>query len=207
MSRAPRRSILVSFLVALGLAVVPSAASAGVLVDGVTGCDDSTASQVFMPWLDPANYVLAPGGDFESGSAWTSDGASVVSGNEPWNVVGANDHKSLQIAAGDSATSPSMCVGLEHPSLRFFARSSDTDPLSSMRVDVIYENSLGLLESLPIGNLSPNSSWSPTSPMAVIANLLPLLPGERTAVAFRFVPQGSGSWQIDDIHVDPWYSR
>lgn len=207
MPRAPRRSSLVSLLVALGLAAVPAAANAGVLVESATECSDASASQVFLPWLDPANYVLAPGGDFESGSGWNSDGATVVSGNEPWNVVGANDHKSLQIAAGDAATSPSMCVGLEHPTLRFFARSSGTGPLSSMRVEVLYENNLGLVETLPIGLVLPDGSWSPTAPMSVLANLLPLLPGERTAVAFRFVPQGSGSWQVDDVHVDPWYTR
>lgn len=207
MSRAPRRSLLVSLLVALGLAAVPAAAGAGVLVDSATECSDASASQVFLPWLDPANYVLAPGGDFESGSGWSSGGATVVSGNEPWNVVGANDHKSLRIGAGATATSPSMCVGLEHPTLRFFARSSNTDLLSSMRVEVLYENNLGQLETLQIGLVSPGESWSPTAQMAVTANLLPLLPGERTAVAFRFVPQGSGSWQVDDVHVDPWYTR
>lgn len=207
MPRAPRRSVLVSFLVALGLAAVPASASAGVLVDSATECSDATASQVFLPWLDVANYVLAPGGDFESGNGWSSDGANVVSGNEPWNVVGANDHKSLAIGDGQSATSPSMCVGIEHPTLRFFARSSGTASLSSMRVDVLYENNLGAVETVPIGLVLPNESWSPTAAMAVTANLLPLLPGERTAVAFSFVPQGAGSWQIDDVHVDPWNTR
>ena len=32
---------------------------------------------------------------------------------------------------------------------------------------------------------------------------LPLLPGERTPVAFRFTPQGKGTWSIDDVYVDP----
>jgi hypothetical protein len=40
--------------------------------------------------------------------------------------------------------------------------------------------------------------------MPVIANLLPLLPGSRTAVAFRFTPYGDGGdWTIDDVYVDP----
>jgi hypothetical protein len=207
MFRVPRRSLFVSIAATLGLAVLPSAAGAGVLVDSATECSDASASQVFLPWIDPAFYVLAPGGDFETGDGWSASGASVVSGNEPWNVVGDNDHKSLRIPADKSATSPSMCVGVEHPTLRFFARSSGTGLLSSMRVEALYENNLGLLEALPIGLVLPNGSWAATSPMAVLANLLPLLPGERTAVAFRFVPQGSGSWQIDDVHVDPWYTR
>jgi hypothetical protein len=35
------------------------------------------------------------------------------------------------------------------------------------------------------------------------ANLLPLLPGSKTAVAFRFTAV-SGDWQIDDVYVDPF---
>ena len=41
--------------------------------------------------------------------------------------------------------------------------------------------------------------------MLVVANLLPLLPGEHTPVAFRFTALG-GDWSIDDVYVDP-YSR
>ena len=33
-------------------------------------------------------------------------------------------------------------------------------------------------------------------------SLLPLLPGDRTPVAFQFTPL-LGDWQIDDVYVDP----
>jgi hypothetical protein len=39
--------------------------------------------------------------------------------------------------------------------------------------------------------------------MPLVVNLLPLLPGEQTPVRFRFTPQGSANWQIDDVYVDP----
>ena len=38
----------------------------------------------------------------------------------------------------------------------------------------------------------------------IVMNLLPLLPGGNTAVAFRFAPYGDGDWTIDDVYVDPW---
>jgi hypothetical protein len=38
----------------------------------------------------------------------------------------------------------------------------------------------------------------------VVANLLPLLPGAHTPVAFRFTPQLGGEWAIDDVYVDPF---
>jgi hypothetical protein len=46
--------------------------------------------------------------------------------------------------------------------------------------------------------------WQPTLPFPVLASLLPLLPGEMTPVQFRFTPVGGGTWQIDDVYVDPW---
>jgi hypothetical protein len=36
----------------------------------------------------------------------------------------------------------------------------------------------------------------------VIANLLPLLPGDKTPVAFRFRAV-TGNWNVDDAYVDP----
>jgi len=42
--------------------------------------------------------------------------------------------------------------------------------------------------------------------MPVIANLLPLVPGEQTPVAFRFTAR-RGAVQIDDVYVDPWCQR
>jgi hypothetical protein len=44
-------------------------------------------------------------------------------------------------------------------------------------------------------------SWQPT---LMVANLLPLLPGDHTPVQLRFVPQGGGAWLIDDVYVDPF---
>ncbi len=37
----------------------------------------------------------------------------------------------------------------------------------------------------------------------MIANLLPLFPPDMTAVRFKFAPLLGGSWQIDDVYVDP----
>jgi hypothetical protein len=92
-------------------------------------------------------------------------------------------------------------VGLEHPTLRFFARNTGS-ALSTLRVDVRVETSLGLVLTLPLAVVVAGSSWQPTLPMPVLVNLLPLLPGQYTPVAFRFTPLG-GNWRIDDVYVDP----
>lgn len=187
------------------LASAPPPAQAGVLVSSAGECAEGDSSQVFLPWLDPASYFLAPRGDFESGAAgWSRTGnASTGSGNEPWNVVGAGDRSSLSLPAGSSATSPSVCVGLEHPTIRFFAQGSGDALTAALRVDVLFEDAAGTVHSLTVGRVAPGD-WAATPPFAVVANLLPLLPGDHTAVAFRFTPEGTGSWRIDDVHVDPY---
>ena len=96
-----------------------------------------------------------------------------------------------------------------HPTVRFFAKrqSGGWLSLSTLRVDVLFETSTGSVASLPIGSVGSGGSWQATSPMLVVANLLPLLPGERTPIAFRFTAQGSANWSIDDVWVDPYSKK
>jgi hypothetical protein len=208
--RTSRSLALVAALA--GMAFLAPSANAGVLVATADGCPDQTSSQVFAPWLDPMSYTLVPGGTLEDGTdGWTLNGASVVSGNEPWFVHGDGESRSLRIPAGKSATSPTICVGLEHPTMRFFARSSGDSLLGSvvatLTVEVLFEDNGGNVHALPIGAVLPGSRWNPTLPLPVLANLLPLLPGEKTPVRFRFRAVGGSSWQIDDVYVDPHSRR
>lgn len=167
-------------------------------------CPTPVTSQVFAPWGDRAQYELAPGGSFEAGQpAWALSGrASVVAGNEPWKVRGAADARSLQLPPGATATSPVMCVGIEHPTLRLFAKNNRA-LLSTLTVEVIFETSLGLKASLPVGLMLPSGKWKPSPRFLVLANLLPLLPGEKTPVQFRVRSVGLGTWSVDDFYVDP----
>jgi hypothetical protein len=210
-SRLSLRSLVTAAVVAIAaLAASASAASAGVLVASAPSCDGQGVSKTFLPWLDVADYTALSGGDFESGAAgwWTNGAASVANGNEAFKVGAADDSKSMSLNANSSVTSPAICVGIEHPTLRFFAKRRSTGllaSLSTLRVDALVELADGTVLPLPIGVVTGSSSWQPTLPMAIVGNLLPLLPGEHTAVAFRFTAQ-SGDWSIDDVWVDP-YSR
>jgi hypothetical protein len=94
-------------------------------------------------------------------------------------------------------------VGILHPTLRFFARRSAGSALSTLTVEVLFEDAGGRVRSLPVGAVVAGSAWRPTLPFPVVANLLPLLPGQNTAVAFRFTVLGSATWQLDDVYVDP----
>jgi hypothetical protein len=199
------RSLASALIASASLFVLTAApAHAGLLVKSAVGCGTPPTAQPFARWGDSALYSLVSNGGLEAGSTdWSLSKASVVSGNESYYVHGANDSKSLYLPAGSSATTRAYCVGLDKPAMRFFAKSSNTGLLSSLRVDVLTETSLGLTVSLPVATVSPKSAWAPSPRVLIIANLLPLLPGQQTPVAFRFTPQGTGNWWIDDVYVDP----
>jgi hypothetical protein len=220
--RRPSRPLFVSLLVLGSITLCPSPAGAGTLVDTATNCHTYTFEQPFARWADQFEYVLSPDGGFERRARrWTLTGsARVVPGNETYRVHRRSDSRSLSLRGTSSATSPSMCVGLEYPTLRAFALNRRS-LLSTLRVEVLFEDPVGTgclasggilgsgdICSLTIGLLTASSSWEPTVPLPVVANLLPLLPGNRTAVAFRFSPQGAaGDWRIDDVYVDPYRTR
>lgn len=183
------------------VAAVP-AANADALGLGGSGCGNQQLEQPFAPFGDNASYVLVPGGSFESdGPAWTTTaGAGVVADNEPWGA----GVQALSLPAGSSVTSPSTCVDLYSPTLRFFANGSGDDDSSSLQVTVLFNSVAGVPSSLPIGTVTPSGAWEPTQPYLLAVNLLSLVGSDYSAVAFQFTPQGGDTWEIDDVYVDPW---
>jgi hypothetical protein len=206
-----KRRVLLAAITAMAMTgVLASPASAGILTASASDCGDETLSQPFAQFGDRANYKLVRNGSFENGTdGWTLTGrAKVVAGNEPWKVGGSNHGKSLVLPAGSSAISPVSCVGLAEPTLRFFAKKNRALLLgvSTLAVSVYVKTSLGLVVPVPVGVVLGNGQWKATPPMLIVANLLPLLPGDRTPVAFQFTPL-LGDWQIDDVYVDPLRMR
>ena len=185
--------VLLVILAALAILALPGPAHA-------YGCPEQPLDRTFRPWLDPAWYTPAPNGGLESGaSGWTLErGASVVDGNEPFHVGGSGDASSLALPPGGSATTAPMCIGVEHPTLRFFARNS-ADPASALTVSVVFRDALGQSRALPVGVVTARSEWAPTPVVPVVVNLL----GDQQ-VAFRFTAVDGGEWTIDDVYVDPY---
>jgi hypothetical protein len=167
-------------------------------------CSGQTFEQPFLRWGDIANYVLTPGGTFEAASTWTLSGASVVAGNEPYDIHGAGEGRSLSLAAGASATSESMCTTFLHPDLRFVARGSGFAPLLS--VEVLFRGLTGAVHSQIFAVVPGTGFWAPTLPLLFLVNATAALnPDGTTPLAFRFTAL-SGSWQVDDVYVDPYKS-
>jgi len=201
------RGVITAAAIAIGAtALAAPTASAGLLTEsGLPGCENQALEQPFAAFGDQASYTLVGDGSFEQGAgSWELSRAAVVSGSNPFQVNGGGHTKALRISPGGVATSPEVCVGLEHPTMRFFVKSSGgLLSLSTMNAEVIVRTSLGVKVALPIGITLPNTSWRPAARHLVVANLLPLLPNDYTPVAFRFRAIGGATWTIDDVYVDP----
>ena len=191
----------------------PAAAAKPPKPPAPVACPTSTQlSQVFLRYLDPALYYLAPGGNFEK-SAWS--GGRPARGNEPDQVGGVKDRNSMALGAGDVAVSPSTCIGLDHPTMRFYVhRVGGTLPLA---VSVRYTGTDGATHEIPVGAVtSAAGAWSVTLPTPLLANLLvpvgpvgtaPTDPTLATGVVrFVFTAPAGTAWLVDDVYVDP-YSR
>lgn len=198
-----RLSVTVTAALAALAIAAPSAGAS--LLDG---CPDADAVQPFLPWGDQSWYVLAPDGGLEQGGdVWSlRDGAAVVRGNETFQVGGEGDSWSLALPDGSQATTADACIGLDSPTMRFFARN-DGDPDGFLSVSVVVHTLLGPL-TLPIGSVDGTDAWHPTPPFLLLANLtaLPIVNDGTASIRLRFTPHG-GDWRIDDVYVDPWKGR
>jgi len=172
-------------------------------------CSYSGAQQVFKPWGDDRYYVLGPDGGFEAGAqGWAlSRGAVTVAGNESYMLNGPQDSRSLSLPDGSSAVSPPVCMSLDTPVFRMFARNTG-DPASRLRVEATYKL-LGLLRTKTVSTVSSGAQWAATQPMSTVLTLSTvvgtLIP---SAIQIRIAPLDNlGEWQVDDLYIDPFARR
>ena len=167
-------------------------------------CPTGAVSHPFAPWSDFADYTLAPDGDMEAGGdSWTlSNGAAMIDGNEPFYVGSPSDRASLRLPAASSAESAPMCIGREHPTLRLFAKRDRGSPAGFLLVEARFTDAFGTSGTVTIAAVTNAGAWAPTMPLPTVVNTLGL--AEPLQVSFRFTPQGTGGWAIDDFYVDPY---
>jgi hypothetical protein len=211
LTRPIARPVLILF--ALGamiaaLAVRPDAAQAA-------DCGARTLVTPFTEFGDSNSYFLAPSGSFESGTqGWSLAGSSVVTGEDPFDLLGGLDTKSLRVAS-TATKSPSFCITRDDPHVRFAARSvknyGASNNSTSLQVTAVLRSANGGSTSYYLGALAPqsDSSWFVSPSLAwgsVFADWL-FVNGTAT-LELQFSLQGSGgSWYVDDIFVDPFIGR
>jgi len=182
-------------------------ARSGELLAGAD-CGYGDASTVFSPWGDPSLYALAPQGDLMPSDDWTLDKeSSVVIGADPYSGA----FESLQLEKGAEAASPAMCVNLDNPTIRFFARDLGGNDKANLKIDVLYEGLDGHVRHLTIAKLRLGDEWQPTVIVPMYMNVLALAsPDGVTAVAFKFKAEGlqkDETLSISSLYVDPFSSR
>jgi hypothetical protein len=167
-----------------------------------TGCPSAPLSQPFAAFGDGASYSSLPGGSFEEGTAgWSLTNASVVSGNESYNVAGGSH--SLATQPTGTAISPAFCVSEEDPTIRFFARQT-SGSWAVLNVIMLWQDSSGASHYTTVASLQSGTAWKP-SPIISLADSLPIWQdGETVSVRLVLKPeQYGGAWAVDDGYVDP----
>jgi hypothetical protein len=186
-----RRLLIGGILALVGFLACASAAQAA--------CAYPDAEQVFAAWQDEGYYQLAPdGGLEEGGNGWTlAGGAALVAGNETSYLNSPNDAFSLSIPFGGSATSPRVCVDANTPAFRLMTVNSGAES-SKLRVTVIYELTTGT--KTRNSDVRAEDEWEPTKPLQLDVD------GEVERVArISFAPRDEkGTWQVDDLYIDPF---
>jgi hypothetical protein len=166
-------------------------AQAGVI--NLDACNLAPLSQPFAPWLDPASYELAPGGDFESPSWTLSDGAALVPGSEPFAATGTLGAQSLSLPMGASAESSATCVDAAYPTIRLF-----TSGVGLVAVSVVYNG-----VALPAGVATATGGWSPSLQSLTSSAIVALTSDGSAQVSIRLTSL-LGNVRVDDVFVDPW---
>ena len=196
--------VLCGVAIIAAFALTPAAKAGPVGIHSASYCDPSS-TKAFSQFGDTANYARLLNGGFENGSTgWVlSGGASVVSGNEPYYISGnRSDSHSLRLPAGSSAYSGTVCFAFGDWHLRLIMRRLSSS--GGLHVQVIVPSLIGgLLTILDGGTVNGSGSWAPSPRLDLLLTNVGSILGTR-AVAFRFTPVNGGSFQIDDVHLDPW---
>lgn len=197
---ASRFALAALVALATTAAIVP-AASAGSLLGLNNDC--GSASQPFAPFGDSRLYTFGSNGGLESGATgWSLAGAAVVRGNETFYVHSTADKYSLSLPAGATALTPQLCMGTTSTVLRFFDRSGNS---GSLRVRVVLRDALGsIVAVLDWTTINASSSWRPSPSLLNLDSLFGLLGVSSIQLKFTSL---SGTTQVDDVYVDPWWSR
>jgi|SRR5215208_3334530 len=202
MKRRTGRILFATAVAAMALLAPAGTANAGLLAQSAGPCPSYPTGAVFSRWLDPMKYTLAPGGAFETSSGLTfTGGARIVAGNESSYVHSSADRNSVLIPRGGTVTTGPICIGIDKPTVRFFAKRPNFALLPLMTVEGVYTTPTGGTASLPlVGVPLAGNSWSLQLPFISASALLQL--GDTTIMRFR-LRAVAGDWQVDDLYVDP----
>jgi hypothetical protein len=190
-----------------GVLVLVAAAIAAIVAvpGGKAALACSGSLQPFSQFGDKNDYFAFSNNGFESGTTgWKLANAFVSGGNEPWAVNGGGS-SSLTIGPGGSVSGPKVCAALNAPGWRMFAKSNGAN--GPLQAQVVFYGLLGNITGiLNFTSFSPSGygTWQPSGNVPS-ALALPIL---TYAAQLRLTSTAtSGTWQVDDVFVDPFGMR
>src|SRR5204863_34311 len=71
-----------------------------------------------------------------------------------------------------AATSAPVCITSITPTIRFFSRTNGTQGGAVLRVDALFKNARGKIQSLPVGAVAGRQAWGPTLPTRLLLNAM-----------------------------------
>src|SRR3954454_6623167 len=173
----------------------------GRLSAALADCGEVTTGNAFEQWGDPADYFLAPQGDFSRSDRWAL--------NDRARVDAEDDNDLLSLDEGGEAVSPVLCITPDRPTIRFFARNDGGAEESRLEVSVLFEGTDGKVQRLKVARLRAGDDWRPAIAIPLYVNALASFAADGTApVAIQFRAVGIqaklGRWQVDDLYVVPF---
>jgi len=185
----------------LGIGVVPTVAAYG----NPVACGTPSTKASFARFGDTNNYFLVSNGGFESGATdWSlSGGATVVAGNESYYANSGSDWHSLQIPAGATAESRTICVSRTQNIIRLFANNLRVTG-AILHVEAWAQNPSNGQWAVTAFDVNGNANaagWSPTMQL----QMPNMFGGTGTQnMFFRLTTRGAAAtWYVDDLYVDP----
>jgi hypothetical protein len=171
-------------------------------------CTERYIEHPFAAWDDNADYFLIKEGNLGSDAVydWSFSGSELTAQNNPFSLH-PEEESSLALSEGDSARSPTTCVTVNDPTMRFFVRNTGAET-GTLSVDAVYLDANYEEQTYHLGTLTSadaGDAWGPTPVLELAAPLVELLDDSETPVTFRFTAEGAGSgWLVDDVYVDPY---
>jgi hypothetical protein len=173
-----------------------------------TPCDDSDIETPFTSWSDDAGYFLVRQGDTsQEAGDWSFDDATIAEQDNAYTSHPNDPAASVSLTEGASAATPTTCVTIDDPTMRFFVRNTGGEA-GTLRVDVTYTDENFEQQTLTLATLTSEDAgdaWTPSPVVSLGAPLIALLDDNFTPVKFTFTAEGEDSaWLVDDVYVDPY---
>ncbi len=162
-------------------------------------CVHPPAIQALLAFDDANFYTLAPGGTFSDADGWDRTGyASIQTTVQPDGTEG----QVLDLPPGSQATSPPMCITVDYPTARLWARGLEGS--ADVEFNVVYWRNGEWTKPKHTGNFKGDKKgWGLSKEM----KCNPEKHADWQQVRFVLFNDGKSNVQVDNFWVDPRASR